>query len=171
MPSEEWHLAKHCEIPQLDFGETWTCECGRQWTRQQSSYSGNTWYEIVTDTQLSDEHTSEVLEVVEEGSSTLWFRSEILHGTIDSEDTDSEMGVEVHQDGRNISLVSGVIDRDADDDVKMRSYVDIDPEDARALADALYVAADNAERDYEGETPDHEPDVSKDDSILRRFLS
>lgn len=161
-----YHRATDCDVPKLDVAETWTCACGRTWKRTQS-HRNHTYYEIVTETSQSDEHTTEVVEVVENGRSTVWLRSELIKRTIDSDELDANLGIEVHQDGRDLKVVAGTTGEVNDGDVTLQSYINVEPAEARKLADALYVAADNAERAYDGQMPDHD---TEEPTLLDKLL-
>jgi hypothetical protein len=169
MGNTNWHPVKQCDVPELDVDETWECSCGRMWACRYNEFLERQYYELVTETSESDEYTSEVLEVSESDNSVFWLRSQLLHQTIDSDTIDEDVGVQVHQDGRNIAVVAGTVTNDTEGEVELRSYVRIGPDGARDLADALYVAAENSEREYEDTTPDQEP--ATDDSILKKIFS
>lgn len=161
-----YHRATDCDVPELETNETWECDCGRLWKRKQS-HRNHTYYEIVTETSQSGEHTSEVLEVTPSEQTRLWLRSELIHRTIEADELVGDVGVGVHQDGRHIALAAGTLDDISNDDVTLEVYAGLNPDQARDLADALYVAADNAEREYDGDMPEHDEGES---TLLQKLL-
>jgi hypothetical protein len=161
-----YHRATDCDVPKLEINETWECDCGRTWTRTKS-HDQHSYYEIVTETSQRDEYGTDVVEVTPTERNRLWLRSELIHRTIEGDELEADIGVQIHQDGRHIALAAGTLDEISNDDVTLEVYTGLEPTQARELADALYVAADNAEREYDGEMPEHDEGKS---SLLEKLL-
>jgi hypothetical protein len=161
MTGGEWHPVTECDVPELEINETWQCDCGRTWSHGHPAENRTSEDHIlVTESQISGEFEfpSTLVEAKPENS-MIWLESDVLNGRIEAEDPDKDVVVQIAQHTTDIVVQAGV-PTESEADTHAMSYAKINPEQARELADALYLAAENSEREFEGSIPD--PDTTSE---------